>query len=64
NSSVAFGWQGGYGAFTVSKSAVDEVTRYINKQEEHHRRMTFQEELVALLERHGIEYDPKYLWVD
>ena len=64
NSTATFGWQGGYGAFTVSKSAVDEVTRYINTQERHHRRMTFQEEFVALLERHGIEYDPKYLWVD
>jgi len=59
-----FGWQTGYGAFTVSKSAVDDVTRYIADQEEHHRRMTFQEEFVALLERHGIEYDPKYLWTD
>jgi len=56
------GWQNGYGGFAVSRSGLDAVEAYIAGQEEHHRRMTFQEEFVALLERHGVEYDPKYLW--
>jgi REP element-mobilizing transposase RayT len=59
-----FGWQSGYGAFTVSKSGVDDVERYIATQDEHHKRMTFKEEFIALLERHGVEYDPRYVWVD
>lgn len=58
----AFAWQGGYGAFTVSKSAVGAVTHYIDTQEEHHRRQTFQQEFVELLNRHGVEYDERYLW--
>lgn len=57
-----FAWQGGYGAFTVSPSAVPDVTAYIDRQEEHHRERTFQEEFRALLVRHGIEYDERYLW--
>jgi len=57
-----FAWQDGYGAFTVSKSQVPEVERYIRDQREHHRARTFQEEYRALLERHGIEYDERYLW--
>ena len=57
-----FEWQTGYTAFSVSRSMVDDVTRYIARQEEHHRRMTFQEELVILLERHGIEYDQQRIW--
>ena len=56
------GWQNGYGGFAVSASAIDNVTLYIANQEEHHRRLTFQEEFVALLERHGIAYDRKYIW--
>jgi REP element-mobilizing transposase RayT len=57
-----FGWQEGYAAFTVSESQVHSVREYIQTQTEHHHKQTFQEEFVALLERHGIEYDPKYLW--
>ncbi len=57
-----FGWQIGYAAFTVSESNRDSVIRYIADQEEHHRKKTFQEELIALLEKHGIEYDPRYVW--
>ena len=58
----AFAWQDGYGAFTVSKSAVPDVIRYIQNQLEHHRTRTFQEEYLMLLERHGVEYDVRYLW--
>jgi putative transposase len=57
-----FGWQDGYGAFTVSTSQVTEVEQYIRGQRQHHRVKTFQEEYRALLERHGLHYDEKYLW--
>ena len=52
-----FGWQNGYGAFTVSESARAKVIAYINGQKRHHRTMTFEEELMTLLIRHGIPYD-------
>ena len=57
-----FGWQDGYAAFTVSKSQVPEVQAYIGHQREHHRIKSFQEEYRALLDRHGIHYDERYLW--
>jgi putative transposase len=57
-----FYWQAGYGAFSVSQSNVDAVTRYIENQEKHHRKITFQDELRALLRRHGIEFDERYVW--
>jgi REP element-mobilizing transposase RayT len=56
-----FEWQEGYGAFSVSASHVDRVRRYIRNQEEHHRRVSFRDELITLLERHGISYDERYL---
>jgi REP-associated tyrosine transposase len=56
-----FRWQRGYGAFTVSHSAVDSVKLYIANQEEHHRKMSFGEELRALLMRHEIEFEERYL---
>ena len=59
---VRFTWQEGYAAFSVSESRVPDVVQYIRNQEEHHRKHSFQEELVALLKRHRIEYDPRYLW--
>src|SRR5438309_6927427 len=54
----SFGWQTGYGAFSVSQSNADAVRAYIDGQAEHHRTITFQEEFVAFLKRHGISYDP------
>ncbi|MFZ2492096.1 MAG: IS200/IS605 family transposase [Thermoanaerobaculia bacterium] len=57
-----FTWQEGFGAFTVSRSALDRVQEYITTQEEHHRHVTFQEEYLLLLQRHGIAYDERYLW--
>jgi REP element-mobilizing transposase RayT len=57
-----FAWQTGYGAFTVSQSQLPTVRQYVQTQERHHRRKTFQEEFVALLKKHGIEYDERYLW--
>ncbi len=57
-----FAWQDGYGAFSVSKSNLPEVITYIQSQREHHRVKTFQEEFLAFLVRHGVEYDERYLW--
>ena len=61
-SSGGFHWQDGYGAFTVSKSQMETVRRYIAGQEAHHRKVTFQEEFLALLKAHEIEYQERYLW--
>ena len=57
-----FAWQAGYGVFAVSFSHVEKVTEYIAKQEEHHRTRSFQDELRAMLAKHRIEWDEKYLW--
>ena len=57
-----FRWQAKYGAFGVSVSLLEKTIQYIKNQEAHHRRMTFQEEFVALLKRHQIAYDERYLW--
>ena len=57
-----FAWQEGYGAFSVSKSAVLSVREYIQQQEKHHQKRTFQEEYREFLEKHGIEFDERYLW--
>jgi REP element-mobilizing transposase RayT len=57
-----FYWQAGYGAFSVSQSNLEEVKRYIENQEEHHRKMTFQDELRALYLRHEIAFDERYVW--
>lgn len=57
-----FHWQNGYAAFSVGESNGGQVKRYIEKQEEHHRTMTFQNELRALLKRHGVEFDERYVW--
>ena len=56
-----FGWQDGYSAFTVSKSQQTIVVNYVRGQQEHHRKVTFEEELIKLLELHQVEFDPKYL---
>ena len=57
-----FAWQTGYGAFSVSYSHLETVKRYIANQADHHRTNTFQEEFITFLERHGIEYDERYVW--
>ena len=57
-----FSWQQGYAAFTVSVSNCETVREYIAKQPEHHRSKTFQEEYIALLQKHGVVYEEKYLW--
>ena len=57
-----FAWQDGYSAFSVSKSNLPDVEADIKSQREHHRVKTFQEEYRAFLEKHGIQYDERYLW--
>ncbi|MEP6669471.1 MAG: IS200/IS605 family transposase [Chthoniobacter sp.] len=57
-----FFWQAGYGAFSVSQSNVEQVRAYIAMQEEHHRKVSFQDELRALFRKHGLEIDERYVW--
>lgn len=57
-----FAWQEGYGAFTVGISQKDDTIRYIQSQAEHHRKRSFEDEFVAFLKKHGVEYDPQYVW--
>ena len=57
-----FQWQDGYGAFTVSPSDKEKIKNYIKNQRVHHRKKTFQEEYVELLNEHGVEFNEKYLW--
>ena len=57
-----FEWHGGYADFSVSQSNLDQVKEYIANQEEHHQKMTFQDELRALLHKHQIEFDERYVW--
>ncbi|TWU00876.1 hypothetical protein Pla52n_42450 [Stieleria varia] len=57
-----FSWQSGYAAFSVSQSKVEAVRRYIENQEQHHRRMSFQVELREFFRRHEIELDERYVW--
>jgi len=57
-----FAWQVGYGAFTVSYSALPRVRAYVKNQEQHHRKQSFQEEFRELLQRHEIEFDERYIW--
>ena len=57
-----FEWQGGYADFGVSQSNLEQVRQYIANQEEHHRKMSFQDELRVLLRKHEIEWDEKYVW--
>ena len=57
-----FQWQEGFGAFSVSESNMQRVQQYIQNQEEHHRKISFEEEFRALLRRHGIAFDEKFVF--
>ena len=57
-----FQWQGGYADFSVSPSNLEAVKRYIEDQEEHHRKLNFQDKLRALLRKHNVEWDERYVW--
>ncbi len=57
-----FAWQQGYGSFSVSSSMVPAVVRYIQNQQAHHRKMAFDSEFLALLKKHGMKFDPKFVF--
>ena len=57
-----FQWQGGYADFSVSQSNLEEVKAYIARQEEHHRKLSFQDELRILLRKHELPWDERYVW--
>lgn len=59
---AGFAWQAGYGAFAVSKSNVAAVRDYIADQQAHHRKKSFEDEYRAFLERHGLDFDERYVW--
>jgi len=57
-----FHWQDGYGVFSVSQSQLEKVKEYISNQNEHHRKMMFQDEFRKLLKKHGVNFDEQYIW--
>jgi len=57
-----FFWQAGYGAFSIGWSQLDDLVTYIDRQEEHHRKLSFQEEYRMLLNRYHVEFDERYVW--
>jgi len=57
-----FQWQEGYGAFSYSRSQIDDVVKYIISQEEHHKTMSFQNEYLSILKKYEVEFDPRYLF--
>ena len=57
-----FAWQAGYGAFSIGESQVDTVIHYIQNQEQHHQKISFQDEFRRFLERYRIAYDERYMW--
>jgi putative transposase len=57
-----FEWQGGYADFSVSQSNLEQVKRYIANQEQHHRKLSFQDEVRALLTKHQMDWDERYIW--
>jgi putative transposase len=57
-----FAWQAGYGAFSVDPTSLERVRTYIESQEEHHRKVSFQDEFRRLLAEHGMEWDERYIW--
>jgi len=59
-----FAWQGGYGAFSVSSSLHDRTKRYIENQENHHKKVSFKNEYLLFLKKYGINYNEQYLWTD
>ena len=62
NSCHNFSWQTGYGGFSVSSSKIDTVTKYIEKQKEHHRKVSYQEEVEMFFKEYDLEYNQEYYW--
>lgn len=59
---LEFAWQGGYAGFSVSQSNLEQVKEHIVRQEEHHRKISFQDELRMLLRKHQLDWDERYVW--
>ena len=57
-----FSWQQGYGAFSIGVSGKQDTIDYINRQQEHHKQVSFEQEYLRFLQRHGIEYDQRYVY--
>ncbi|MDR0438471.1 MAG: transposase [Bacteroidales bacterium] len=57
-----FAWQGGYAGFSVSQSVIATVANYIDRQKEHHRKLSFEEEYILFLQKHAVVFDENYLW--
>jgi REP element-mobilizing transposase RayT len=57
-----FYWQNGYGGFSVNPTHIEHVKKYIERQEENHKRISFQNEYLAFLTKYNIEYDERYIW--
>jgi hypothetical protein len=59
-------WQDGFGAFTYSKSHIDKVVKYVLSQPEHHKKQSFKDEYLLMLQKFEVDYDPKYIfeWYD
>jgi putative transposase len=62
NGMATFGWQAGYGVFSISQSNLDRVINYVDRQEAHHQRQTYQDEFRELCRRHKVEIDERYVW--
>jgi REP element-mobilizing transposase RayT len=58
-----FYWQAGYGVFSVNKSQISDIRNYIENQVEHHKRVDFKQEYKAILDKLGVKYDERYLWI-
>ena len=59
---LKFAWQNGYGCFSVSGSSIQNLINYIEKQEEHHKKISFRDEFIEFLKKNNIDYDERYLW--
>ena len=57
-----FAWQNGYATFSVSASNIRTVQNYVNNQESHHRKISYEDELILLLKKHEIDFDPKFIF--
>ena len=57
-----FGWQDGYAAFSLSSSQIEAVRRYMRNQKAHHQQQSFMQEFITLLDKHGVEYDERYVF--
>ena len=58
---IKFSWQEGYGAFSVSSSLLATVIKYVDNQEAHHRKFTFEQEYIAMLKKQGVPFDPRHV---